>query len=264
MTYDMGCGRGSRPSTARGALCQRLRAVSLLAVSTWLLAGCALLQPPAPPPAPVACERQERELAGLRQTLAEKDAEIQRLHTQQHVQAGVLKETTGEVARAEVKLRRLATQADAASQLAEVEVALQGIQAQSRPRRAVAQLAQAQRILEVGSASFAQGDYGAAVDLAAQSQEIIDMVASGRRGPAPSAHDTVEVPFQVPVALRTRGDSNLRAEPGRTAAVLDVLHQGTLLQAHAYRGEWLRVSTEDGRAGWVFSALLEAPRRAVD
>jgi SH3-like domain-containing protein len=97
------------------------------------------------------------------------------------------------------------------------------------------------------------------VELAAQSQEIIDMVASGNRRSAATTVNAMEVPFQVPVALRVRIDSNLRAHPGRKAAVLGVLPQGTTLLAHAYRGEWLRVRTEDGRAGWVFGSLLEAP-----
>ncbi|MBI5461749.1 MAG: SH3 domain-containing protein [Gammaproteobacteria bacterium] len=235
-----------------------------LPLLTWLLSGCALLQPPAPPPAAVDCTRQDREIVQLQQVLTEKDTEIQRLRAQQNVQAKELKQTTGEVARAEVKLRRLATQADAASQLAEVEVALQGVQSGAHPRRALAQLAQAQLILDAGAASFAQGDYGAAVELAAQSQEIVDMVASGHRRSTPDARDAVEVPFQVPVALRTRVDSHLRAHPGRTASALGVLRQGTALQAHAYRGEWLRVRTEDGRAGWVFGTLLEPPLPAAE
>lgn len=262
MSCDLYCRYGSRISAARGVQRRGLCAVPLLALLAWVLSGCALLQPPAPP-APVVCDQQDREIVRLQQTLAEKDSEIQQLHAQQHVQAKELKETTGEVARAEVKLRRLATQADAASQLAEVEVALHGMQAEAQPRRAAAQLAQAQHILDAGAASFAQGDYGAAVELAAQSQEIIDMVA-GRRKAAPAARDAVDVPFQVPVALRARIDCNLRAHPGRMATVLGVVRQGTPVQAHAYRGEWLRVRTEDGRAGWVFGPLLEAPHTAAE
>ena len=259
MACDLYCRYGWRISAARGVP----RAVSLSVLLAWTLSGCALLQSPAPPPPPVVCDQQDREIVRLQQTLIEKDTEIQQLRAQQHVQAKVLKETTGEVARAEVKLRRLATQADAASQLAEVEVALQGVRAKAHPRRAAAQLAQAQHILDAGAASFAQGDYGAAVELAAQSQEIIDMVA-GRRGSAAATRDAVEMPFQVPVALRVRIDSNLRAHPGRTAVVLDVLRQGALVLAHAYRGEWLRVRTEDERAGWVYGALLEAPHPAAE
>lgn len=223
-----------------------------------LLPGCAVLQPPPPPPqTTVACEEEEREIARLQQALAEKDAEVGQLRAQQNVQAKVIEETAGEAARAEVKLRRLATEAGAASQLAEAEVALQGARAK-HAERAGAQLMQAESILNAGAAAFAQGDYGAAVELAAQAREIIAMVAVGRR----AAQAAVEVPFQVPVSLRTRSDSNLRAQPWRTAAVRTVLPQGTPLQAYAYRGDWLRVRTGDGDEGWVHGSLLEAPGAA--
>lgn len=224
----------------------------------WMLSGCALLQPLAPAPVSVVCDQQDREIVRLQQTLTEKDAEIQQLRAQRNVQAKELKQTTGEVARAEVRLRRLATQADAASQLAEVEVALHGMQTKPLARSAAAQQAQAQQILDAAAASFAQGDYGAAVELAAQSQAIIEMLA-GRRGSAAAIRDAVEMPFQISVALRVRIDSHLRAGPGRSAEVLGVLRQGALVQAHAHCGEWLSVQTEDGRAGWVYGALLEAP-----
>ena len=235
----------------------------LLALLAWTLSGCALLQP-APPRAAVDCEQYDREIIHLQQTLAEKDAEVQRLRTQQSTQAAALKEITGEVARAEVKLRRLATQADAASQLAEAEVLLQGMQAATYTGNRAALLVQAQRILDAGAESYDQGDYGAAVELASQSLEIIDIVASGGRGAAPGARDAVEMSFQAPVALRARIDSNLRREPGSTEPVLSVLRQGTALQAHALRGEWLHVHTDDGRAGWVFGSLLEAPHPAPE
>ena len=245
---------GARPAAWPGAL-------PLLALLTCVLPGCAWLQPPPPPQTTVACDEEDREIARLQQALAEKDAEVQRLRAQQNVQAKVIKETAGEAARAEVKLRRLATQAGAASQLAEVEVALQAAR-EAHTGRAAAQLMQAEHILKAGAAAFAQGDYGAAAEFAAQSQEIIDMVASGRRS-ASAAPAAVEMPFQVPVVLRVRIDSNLRAHPGRKAAVLGVLPQGTPLQAHAYRGDWLRVRTGDGREGWVNGALLEAPQAAA-
>lgn len=236
-----------------------LRTIALLVLAASILPGCASLQPAAPPPAPVDCEEQEQEVSRLRQALAEQDAEVQRLRAQQNVQAQELQQTTVEAVRAEVKLRRLATEAGAASQLAEVEVALQQVR-RIRPGQAAAQLLSAQRILEAGGAAFAQGDFGAAVELAAQAQEIIDMVANGHRMQT-TARSNGEAQFQVPVVLRTRVDSNLRARPARTAAVLDVLRQGTTLQAYGYRGDWLRVRAADGRDGWVFGPLLEAPAR---
>ena len=260
MACDLYCRCGSCISAAGGVPRRGLRAVPLSVLLAWTLSGCALLQPPAPPPAPVVCDQQDREIVRLQQTLAEKDTEIQQLRAQQHVQAKVLKETTGEVARAEVKLRRLATQADAASQLAEVEVALQGPQAQAHPRRAAAQLAQAQHILDAGAASFAQGDYGAAVELAAQSQEIIDMVATvgpvgrTRGGRAVSGSRYAARAHRLQPACASGAHGN------RTGCV----RQGAPVLADAYRGEWLRVRTEDGRAGWVFGPLLEAPHPAAE
>lgn len=225
----------------------------LLALLAWGVSGCALLDPLRP----TLCEQPYQEIARLQQALAEKDAEIESLRAEKTVQAEVLTQTTGEVARAEIKLRRLATQADAASHLAEVEVALQRQWAQTHAPRAAAQLVQAQRILDAGGVAFARGDYAAAVELAAQARELIDMV-TGRKSAA-AARGTVDVPFQVPVALRTRIGSHLREQPGRAAAALAVLPRGTSVQALAYRGEWLRVRTGDGRTGWVFGPLLEAP-----
>jgi uncharacterized coiled-coil protein SlyX len=228
----------------------------------WAVSGCSLLQPWIAP-ASVVCAPHDREIARLNAVVAEKDAEIENLQVQQNLQAKALTQTTGEVARAEVKLRRLATQADAASHLAEVEVSLQGMWAEVRPPHAAELLAQAQRILDAGETSFRRGDYGTAVELAAQSQVLIEMV-SGHLRSAPAARSEVEMPFQVPVALITRRDSNLRAGPGRSAALLGVLPKETPVQADAYQDEWLRVRTEDGRTGWVSGSLLEAPHPVVE
>ncbi|MFA7387863.1 MAG: SH3 domain-containing protein [Thiohalobacteraceae bacterium] len=224
----------------------------------WALSGCALLQSPAPGPATSDCDPRDQEVARLQQTLAERDAEVQQLRAQQSVQATALKEITVEVARAEVKLRRLATQADAASRLAEAEVALLGMETEAQTPLRAAQIAEAQRLLDAGAESFAQGEYGAAVELAAESQAIIETLAGGGRL-VPGVRDAEETPLHTPLALRTRVDSNLRAQPGRTEPVLSLLRQGTALQAHAYRGEWLHIHTDDGRAGWVYGPLLEAP-----
>lgn len=237
---------------------------SLLWTALWACttAGCTLLQPP-PTPAPAApdCSQPLREIARLQQALIGKDAEIGQLRAQQNVQAKELRQTTGEVARAEVKLRRLATQAGAASQLAEAEVVLQSL-SKTPPNGATAQRLQAQQLLAAGSAAFAQGDYGAAVEFAAQAQAIVGMVKETQA--APSARARMEVAFPIAVALRTRVASHLRAQPGRSAAIVSVLKPATPVYALGYRGDWLRVRAEDSRVGWVFGALLEAARPAAE
>ena len=239
--------------------CRQWHVLPLFVALALYLSGCTLLIPPKPP-VTVACDQQDREIDRLKKTLAEKDTKIRQLHTEQTVQAKVLKQAAGEIAHAEIKLRRLATEAGAASQLAEAEVALHGMRARTNSRYAAAQLAQAQHILDAGAASFAEGDYGAAVELAAQSQEFINMAAGDGRRSALSARDSVEVVFQVPIVLNARIDSNLRARPSYKASVMEVLPRGTTVQAYAYRGAWLKVRTREGREGWVFSSLLQTPQ----
>lgn len=248
---------GLRAGGVRG-MPGRLLRPTLLALLAWGVSGCALLEPFLPPASEV-CAPQIQEIARLRQELAEQEAEIASLRAKHSVQAEVLTQTTDEAARAEVKLRRLATQADAASHLAEVEVALEAIDTQPQPpaARVAAQLDQVRRMLAAGEIAFARGDYGAAVEQAAQAQEIMQMLNGHRT--APVVRGAVEVPFQVPVTLRTRVESRLRRQPGRSSGVLEVLPLGTPLQAEAYHGEWLRVRTEDGKTGWIFGTLLEAP-----
>jgi hypothetical protein len=106
--------------------------------------------------------------------------ELRELSTQRE-QVKSLQETTREVARAKVKLRRVATQADAASYLAEVEVTLQSLRKAVRggPERDLLDLAQ--RIHAKSAALFAQGDSDvAAMDRAAQAEQLASVVAEER------------------------------------------------------------------------------------
>ena len=92
------------------------------------MTGCAVMQPEVAVSTPCACEEQQQEISRLQQMLAEKEAEINRLQAHQQDQKKELEETTSEAARAEIKLRRFATEADVASRLAEVEVAMEVLQ----------------------------------------------------------------------------------------------------------------------------------------
>jgi len=71
-----------------------------------------------------------------------------------------------------------------------------------------------------------------------------------------------EVPFAVPIRLRTLGHSSVREKPGRGYPVLFILDAGTPLAGHAYltghsyAEDWVRVSDESGRSGWVLRALV--------
>ncbi len=217
----------------------------------------------------VSCEDPQREIARLQQLLelidsliynnaADKEAAISMLRARQQNQNKLLRETTSQAARAEVKLRRFATETDAASLLAEVEVAMDQLRATPGAEQFNTQKMQAQRILDSASNAFVQGDYGLSVELATQARQFIDMLAGLPMGSGADRRMTSEVPFTVAINVRMKVDGNLRRQPRPNAAVLGVLQKATPIFARAYQGEWLWVQTENGNSGWVLSSLVEA------
>ena len=226
----------------------------------WLrAAGAPALPPPeakAPAPTCPSCEEQNREIARLRQDLANLEGQLRDQRSSQRDQVKVLQESTREVTRAKVKLRRLATQADAASYIAEVEVAMESLRGSIATTSTIPLMVLAQGILESTAAPFLQGDYGVAMDRAAQAEQLVVLVAHyqvrpGSRVPVPG-----EVPLQTPIPLQVTVDSNLRRQPLGKAPVVALLKKGAPLVAHAYKGSWLQVETEDGRSGWVDQARI--------
>jgi hypothetical protein len=221
--------------------------------------------PPAPPPVPAkvqvcpVCEDSSAEIARLRQELANREAELRDLRAQQRDQSRVLQETTKQATRAKVKLRRLANQADAASYLAEVEVALESARSAPGARSRAPLLALAQQILESSSAPFAQRDYGTAMDLAAQAEQLAATVGGNAAQSATGARSTAETPFDATIRLRATIESNLRQHPGDGALSISVLPEGTRLVATAHRNGWLKVETEDGRSGWMYQSVVGVP-----
>jgi len=100
-----------------------LATVLLLLVAAGLLAACA--QPPAPSARAAAHARRlaqelEERVARLQLLLLEKDAQVRLLN--QQLEAGIL-----EVVRAMAKLRGLDSKAEAASNLAETEIAMKSL-----------------------------------------------------------------------------------------------------------------------------------------
>ncbi len=234
------------------------------------VSGCVTSPPPQAPPTRVplettvreptcpSCEEQTREIARLRQDLANRETELRDLRSNQRDQVKVLQESTREVIRAKVRLRRLATQADAASYIAEVEVALESLRTSLGARSTVPLMVLAQGILESTVTPFAQGDYGVAMDRAAQAEQLIALVAHDQIRPRSRPRVPGEVPLQVAIPLTVTMDSNLRRQPLGKAPGVGVLRRDGPLIAHAYKGSWMRVETEDGRLGWVHQTRLGA------
>jgi len=197
------------------------------------------------------CEEQTREIVRLREDLANKEGELRDLRSSRRDQGKVLQESTREVTRAKVKLRRLATQADAASYIAEVEVAMVSLRSSSGATSKVPLIVLAQGILESTATPFAQGDYGVAIDRAAQAEQLIGLVANDQVRPALRRGESGDVPLLIAIPLKATVNTNLRRKPLRKASVVGALKKDARLVAHTYKGGWLQVETEDGRSGWV-------------
>ncbi|CAH1905700.1 conserved hypothetical protein [Candidatus Nitrotoga sp. HW29] len=223
------------------------------------ITGCTLSKPipvvttaPIPPHEPN--DLLQREIERLQQQLAEKEVQIRNLNARQQGHAKALQETTSQVTREQVRLRRLATQPGAASSIAEVEVALANLK--SSQITTPGQILQAQRLLDAATTSYAKGNYGTTMDHTAQTREFIDMVMDNRTRKA-SDPRLVMIPFNVPIPLRAKSNIHLRREPSGSTVKLGALKKGAALTAHAYLGDWLHVQTDNERSGWILNTLVE-------
>jgi len=237
------------------------------AFTLWLLtmAGCAVRQPVLLTP---SCMEQQHEIIRLQKILADKkleisnlranqqdkELEISNLRAHQQDQVKELKETTSQVARAEVKLRRFATEADVASRLAEVELAMEVLQSSLNTDHEQPLQVLAQRLLDKASTSFKQGKYSAAADYAAQAEQLIDILIDDQA--VAGLRIASDTPFKVAIPLQTKLKSQLRRKPHSRAAVLDELQKTTPVVARSYQEQWLHVQTEDGNTGWILADIV--------
>jgi hypothetical protein len=192
----------------------------------------------------------EEKVARQHLQLLEKDAEIRALN--QKLEAAIL-----EVVRAMAKLRGLSGRAEAASALAETEIALKSVPPEPALRLRDTDLVQARQLLKLASEEFKKQNYDGTVYLTSQVKMLI-RTPSGR--PVRSA-DTVrpdgELALSPTLELRAANRSKVREGPGPSFKVLFVIERGTALSGIAYSGVWVRVTTGDGRAGWMHYSLVD-------
>jgi hypothetical protein len=224
-----------------------------------LVSGCAG-KSAATTPAPATASRrtvqvqqvvkaeQDRRLSRLELALLEKTAQVEELQAQ-------LDEAREEVVRAMAKLQTLASRAEAASGIAEAEVALQPLKARSA-QQAAPEATQAIRLLREASTEFSQENYGGALYLATQAKALA-AAGTGRLSARDRTADRPgEKPFAVPVPLKAIGSGNVREAPGTTAPVAFAVDGGDSLTGYSYLEDWVRISDDMGRGGWIFRKLI--------
>jgi uncharacterized coiled-coil protein SlyX len=189
----------------------------------------------------------ERRIAELELRLLEKEAEVDELQSR-------LEETRGEVVRTMAKLQTVASRAEAASGMAEAEIALQSMKSSGAvPAQEVAQVT---ALVRQSSSEFNKQNYGGALYLAGQAKAIAGSSRGRTAGGSSSASRAGETPFAVPLRLRSTGRGNVREGPGTNFDVAFSLERGTTLTGYAYDDEWIRVTDENGRSGWIIRSLV--------
>lgn len=231
-----------------------MRTGNLILLGFLLVAACAPRNAdPAPTPKrPVRTGPSraglEKQIARLELSLMDREAQVEELQSR-------LEETRQEVVRAMAKLQTLASRAEAASGIAEAEVALQPLKgAPGQP--AASEATQAARLLKESSTEFDKENYGGALYLANQAKSFAG-AARGRlsaeeRGPQSPG----ETAFALPIRLKAAGRGNVRAGPGTNSRIEFSVESGDALIGYSYVDEWIRIGYGDGRGGWIFRNLV--------
>jgi predicted RNase H-like nuclease (RuvC/YqgF family) len=189
----------------------------------------------------------EQRVARLELRVLEKAAEIEQLQAR-------LDEARREVVRAMAKLQTIASRAEAASGMAEAELAMQSLK-NAAPQ--APELTQARGLLQSSNEEFEKENYGGALYLATQAKSVVTS-GQNRLASAPDRGTlrAGEVLFALPLKLETQGKSNVRDGPGTAFKILFTLETGSAVVAYAYADQWVRISDEGGRSGWVFYNLV--------
>jgi len=206
---------------------------------------------PAPvttPPPQVVVTRDpelEKKLARTELELLEKEARIGELQAR-------LDDARQEVVRAMAKQQSLASRAEAASGMAEAEIALQSLRAPAGAQGVL----DVSRLIKLSNAEFEKQNYAGALYLASQAKGAAfaarGQFASVDRGPLREG----EQAFAGALPLQTTKRANVREGPGGDFRILFTLPAGAALTGYSHTEEWVRINDESGRGGWINQGLI--------
>jgi uncharacterized protein YgiM (DUF1202 family) len=225
-----------------------------LIVGVVLLSGCAwtgwpLFDQDALTKQTTANRELEERLAKLQLQLLEKEAQGKELNKK-------LDEATLEVVRTKAKLRSLESKAEAASTLAEGEIALKALKTNVVGWEKDEEILQVEELLKASNLELEKENYGGALYLATRAKAIIKEGQERSQDREKTPMMKGEVPFAVPLLLRLVRPGNVREGPGLDSKVLFSLQEGSRLAGYSYRGLWVRVKAENGHGGWIHYSLV--------
>jgi uncharacterized coiled-coil protein SlyX len=239
-----------------------LRSLLPLLAATLLIAACSSAKPatdPAPRTRRAAREtvtardaELERRLARLELRVIEKETQVDELQSR-------LDDTRDEVVRTMAKLQTLTSRAEAASAMAEADVALQALRASAGSQQ-IPETGQAVKLMRQSNTEFDKQNFGGALYLANQSKTIAGSGRARLAGANPAGTSRPgETSFALPIRVKVESRGNVREGPGTNFAVAFAVEGGTTLTGYSYSDEWVRISDDSGRSGWIIRTLLTRP-----
>lgn len=200
----------------------------------------------------------ERKVANLEIRMLQKEALVVELQRRTSSQQERLDEAITEVVRTKSKLRTIESKAEAASTIAEAEIAVKSMKSriEAMDREKMVEFQKAEHLLRKSTQEFKAKNYGGALYLAVQSKAQVSAVDRTVHGHKELATLDGEVAFDQPLPLMLNKNTNLRAGPDLTHQVLTTLEAGTAIVGYAYKEDWIRVHTEAGTIGWVHQSLV--------
>jgi hypothetical protein len=248
------------------------------------IAGCVTAPPPpAPAPAPpdpcagyaalqkehqqlksrharqqARLQEAQRELNRAQLRLLEENARGAAARKRLQSQGKMLDEAVQEVVRAKAKLRTIESRAEAASTMAEAEIAIRAMRKSLAADSGdhLANLERADEFIKMSTREFKNENYAGALYLAGQARSHINAIQMSRAQGETAALQPGEVAFSQPLPLKIIKRCNIRRTPDLKGPVIDVLETGTLVVGYAHKDNWIRIHTEAGHAGWVYQALV--------
>lgn len=192
----------------------------------------------------------DRRVSRLELRLIERETQVDQLQTR-------LDDARDEVVRTMAKLQTLASRAEAASAMAEADVALRSLRT-TAGGQPLPEISQSADLLQESNTEFGKQNFGGALYLANQAKTI---ATAGRARAAAGSPQTRpgETQFATPIRIKASGRGNVREGPGTSFAVVFAVSAGDLLTAYSFTDDWVRVSDDSGRAGWLFRTLVSRP-----
>jgi hypothetical protein len=226
---------------------------SILSLAVFLVFSAGLLSACAGKAGPEGTAKQRAASRELEEKIGELQFQLQEQETRLKEMQRKLDEAIEEVVRAKAKMHSLESKAEAASTMAEAEIALNVLNGKMAGQEKGSEAEQAEHLLKMSLREFEKQNYGGALYLVNQAKDFI------KAGEArlESQKRAAEVFFAAPVALRMLRTGNVREGPGSNFKVLFTLGKGTPLVGHSRKGQWVRVEDQKGRAGWTSYTLVE-------